>query len=242
MKAAIFGDIHGNVAALRAVARDMERVGVDYKVCTGDVVFKGPAPSEALAFLCELGCDGLIVGNTDQWLVQGFPQGFSPPPERLAQLQAYREWALARLSQDELATLRSFAFSHQFSLGPHRVQVVHSSPKSTEDWYAATASDHELAAIFEGAAACDTLVYGHIHTPYIRRVRRRWLMNTGSVGNPIDGDARASYLLLEADEGGLNVQIRRVPYEVGESIELATEREFPFVTTYADALRSGQAF
>jgi len=242
MKAAIFGDIHGNQAALVAVARDMEQLGVEYKVCTGDVVFRGPAPSESLSLLLEMGCDGLVVGNTDQWLVQGFPVGFAPPPERLARLQTYRAWALERLAEQELAMLRSFAFSHRFSLGPHTVQVVHSSPKSTEDWYAASGSDEQLLPIFEGAVPCDILVYGHIHTPYVRRINRRWLINAGSVGNPVDGDARASYLLLEYDRGGLNVQIRRVAYDVAETIRLAEEREFPEAKAYAEALRSGQAF
>jgi len=181
------------------------------------------------------------VGNTDQWLFRGFPEGFAPPPERLAQLQAYREWALERLQPQELEALQSFAFSHQFALGPHTVRVVHSSPKSTEDWYAASSSDEELASIFEGAGACDILVYGHIHTPFVRRINRRWLINAGSVGNPVDGDARASYLLLEYDRGGLNVQIRRVAYDAAVTISLASERDFPRAKAYGEALRSGQS-
>lgn len=239
MKAAIFGDIHGNAAALRAVFDDMDRIGVDYAVCTGDIAFRGPAPLESLSLLLERGCDGFVVGNTDQWLYQGFPEGFSPPPERLEQLRTFREWALERLGASDLATFRSFAFSHRFSLGPHTVLVVHSSPKSTEDWYDAASSDQELLPLFEGAGACDILVYGHIHTPFVRRIHRRWLMNTGSVGNPVDGDYRASYLLLEADRNGLHVQIRRVAYDVDETARLAAERGFPLAEAYAQALRTG---
>lgn len=241
MKAAIFGDIHGNAAALEAVLEDMERLGVDLKICHGDVVFRGPAPVRALSLLLDAGCDGLVVGNTDQWLVQGFPSGVTPPPERLEMLQAYREWALARLDQEDLAHLSSFTRSHTFSLEGQSVTVVHASPKSTEDMYPASSSDTQLLPILDGVES-DVLVCGHIHTPYVRRLQSRWVINTGSVGQPIDGDPRASYLVLEADEGGLNIQIRRVSYDVEASAKAAQQDDFPYPTLYREAIRLGKSF
>lgn len=241
MRAAIFGDIHGNAVALQAVLNDINRLGVDVKVCHGDAAFRGPEPQRSLSLLLEAGCDGLVVGNTDQWLFQGFPAGLNPPPERARMLELYREWALARLDEAALASLRSFAFSHTLSLGKEAVTVVHSSPKSTEDMYAASSSDDELMPILEGAKG-DVLVCGHIHTPYARRLAGRWVINTGSVGHPFDGDPRASYVVLEAGDGGLHVQIRRVAYDVEETVKAAQKGDFPYLEQYVHAIRTGQAF
>lgn len=242
MRAAIFGDVHANAAALQAVLADMEQLGVDLKIFHGDAVFRGPEPDKAHALLWDARCDGLVVGNTDQWLFQGFPAGFAPPPERQERLQRYREWALARLDQGALDRLRSLAFSHTFSLGTTTVTVVHSSPKSTEDWYAASASDAELSPILEGIES-DVLVCGHIHTPYARRLGARWVINAGSVGQPVDGDPRASYAVLEANGGSLSVQIRRVAYDVEATVRAATSAgDFPYPEEYVEAIRMGRAF
>lgn len=59
------------------------------------------------------------------------------------------------------------------------------------------------------------IVFGHTHRPGVRRVGRRTMVNSGSVGLPYDGDPRASYALL--DEGCPS--IRRVPYDVEREIQ-----------------------
>jgi diadenosine tetraphosphatase ApaH/serine/threonine PP2A family protein phosphatase len=48
--------------------------------------------------------------------------------------------------------------------------------------------------------------------------------NTGSAGQPWDGDPRASYLLI--DEG--RPRIRRVPYDVDAAARDAADAGFPF--------------
>lgn len=242
MKVAIFGDIHGNAQALEAVRRDVTRIGVDLKICLGDVAFRGPEPSRTLSLLQELECDALVVGNTDQWLFQGFPPGFDAPVERRKMLEAYRTWALSRLSESDLENLRSFTFSHTFTLGAQTVLAVHASARSTEDWFPSSSSDDELRAIFAGSERGDILVCGHIHTPYVRRIDGRWVINTGSVGHPADGDPRASYLVLEADDHGFSVQLRRVAYDVEATVRAASKDDFPYASTYQEALRLGQSF
>jgi len=242
MKLAVFGDIHGNIRALDAVLQDMERIGIDKRVCLGDLAFRGPDPRGSIERVFSLGLDGLIVGNTDQWLFQGFPEGFAPGEERLKRLSTFRQWALERITPAQLEALRRLPLAATVKLGDHTVTVVHSSPVSTESWYAASLSDEELAPIFTGAGACDVLVCGHIHTPYVRRINRRWLVNTGSVGNPIDGDYRASYALLTVEDGGLSIQIRRVPYDVAGTIQDAERAGFPYAKEYGEALRCGALF
>ena len=242
MKLAIFGDIHGNRRALEAVLTDIDQLEVDARICLGDLAFRGPDPQGAIDRVLGMELDGLVVGNTDQWLFQGFPAGFSPGEERLKRLTSFREWALERIDQTSLDKLASLPLSTTIKLGDHTVTVVHASPTSTEAWFDASLGNQELAEIFTGAGPCDTLVCGHIHTPYVRRINRRWLINTGSVGNPIDGDYRASYALLTAEDGGLSIQIRRVAYDVAKVGEDARKAGFPFAEEYAEAIRCGAQF
>ena len=233
---------HGNLAALHAVLDDARRQGAEGFVVMGDLAFKGPQPAETVQVIRDLAPLRAIVGNTDQWLFQGFPDGFNPPAERRAQLEAWRSWALARLGETELAYLQALPFSAQLQLGSSQVLFVHSSPRSTEDWFPSSASDAELEPLLAAApAGVHVLVCGHIHTPYVRRIAGRTVVNTGSVGNPVDGDPRASYLLLEADGAELGITLRRVPYDLEATCASAARSGFPLADAYAASLRAARA-
>ena len=59
-------DIHGNLAALRAVLRDVHLAGVDHIVVGGDVV-PGPMPRETLAALMNVNVTvQFLYGNGDR--------------------------------------------------------------------------------------------------------------------------------------------------------------------------------
>src|SRR5690606_17775228 len=93
----VFGDIHGNSVALDAVLEDMDRQGVDAKICLGDVAFRGPDPVGSLERVFGAGLQGLIIGNTDQWLYQGFPAGFAPGEEKRRRLETFLAWSRERI-------------------------------------------------------------------------------------------------------------------------------------------------
>ena len=65
------------------------------------------------------------------------------------------------------------------------------------------------------------------------------LLNTGSVGKPKDGDWRAGYALVEADEGVGEVEFVRVEYDLERAVEGIHRSELP--DEVADQLRAGGA-
>jgi hypothetical protein len=72
MRAAVLADIHGNLPALEAVLKDVNRAGVDIVVLNGDIA-DGPMPVQTLERLVEIGERAIWVrGNTDRWLVEAF--------------------------------------------------------------------------------------------------------------------------------------------------------------------------
>ena len=61
----IYGDIHGNRAALEAVYADMQAKGFQNRICLGDLVGYGTFPNEVIEMVRESG-DPTLMGNYDQ--------------------------------------------------------------------------------------------------------------------------------------------------------------------------------
>ena len=67
------------------------------------------------------------------------------------------------------------------------------------------------------------VTYAHIHHPYTRSVSARVIANTGSVSLSWDGDARASYLLLDDS----TPWIRRVACDLDKELEALFHCDLP---------------
>jgi diadenosine tetraphosphatase ApaH/serine/threonine PP2A family protein phosphatase len=73
-------------------------------------------------------------------------------------------------------------------------------------------SDDSLQQRLAGCEA-DLVIVGHTHIPLDRQVGRIRVVNLGSVSNPVTQGLQATYVLLEADEHGYRIQLRRVDYD-----------------------------
>src|SRR5690606_29794467 len=126
-------------------------------------------------------------------------------------LEDFRAWAVDRLDRSDLSWLETLPMSHTVQLGPERIFFVHASPGDTELVIPATADEAQFTPLLESPEP-SVIIYGHIHVPFIRRIRGRTIANTGSVGLPFDGDPRASYLVLSDDGDTVSISWRRVRY------------------------------
>ncbi len=86
-----------------------------------------------------------------------------------------------------------------------------------------------------GSIGSQTVVYGHIHRPYVRTLSTLTVANAGSVGLPYDGDRRASYLLLDESKP----VIRRVAYDVDREIKALKGSGLPHVAWMVKMLETG---
>ena len=123
-----------------------------------------------------------------------------------------------RLGEERLSWLRSLPLL-QIN---EPVALVHASPGNP--WVAPSAqdSDEQFSSVYSSIAQ-SIVVYGHIHQPFIRRIGSRTIANSGSVGQPHDGDHRASYLLVN----GSQVEIRRVEYDLAREIQAVRSSGLP---------------
>ncbi len=90
-----------------------------------------------------------------------------------------------------------------------------------------------------GARAGDVICFGHTHKPWERAVKGVRFVNTGSVGRPKDGDARACYVALTVDASGSQVEFVRVDYDVEETARGILESDLP--SEFADVIRTGRS-
>jgi putative phosphoesterase len=99
-------------------------------------------------------------------------------------------------------------------LGGLRVAVFHGSPMRPLTSYVFPDDAKAQADGLLWSTRADILVLGHTHIPYLVETRRGKVVNPGSVGQPRDGDPRASYAILDTDSG--TVEHHRVDYPIDE--------------------------
>lgn len=229
MRVAVISDVHGNLAALKAVLADVIRRGpFDVVVNAGDLGFGGPRPREVVDLLMSRGFP-TVVGNTDEW-VAGLPGG----PEAVV------AWARARLAPHHLDYLRALPRLHRVEApdAPPLV-IVHATPTSTTAVLEPDAPEEVVVRAFEEAGS-RALVYGHIHRAYRREVAGGLVVNAGSVGFPFDGLTQPAWALLWSGGGRWHAEIVRVPYdheEVARDLEASDHPEGP---AFARRLRTGR--
>jgi putative phosphoesterase len=206
----IVSDIHSNLTALKRVIEDTG--GFDAAICAGDAVGYGPEPGECVETLKKMGVRA-VSGNHDVGVVNG---------EGTTHFNVHAAAAIdvnrRLLDQTQLEWLRRLRKSLEMNIEGINVSVFHGSP-DRPIWEYVYPSDAMLrAAEFFEATGADLLILGHTHVPFVHRLNGRALMNPGSVGQPRDGDPRASYALADLTEGGFEVSLRRVEYDIDETV------------------------
>jgi putative phosphoesterase len=208
-KLAVLSDIHGNLAALHAVADHIDRWNPDTVVVAGDIVNRGPRSLECLRFVLTRAAESgwrIIRGNHEEYVLRVVHD----PGTRPGLEGAVREnvgWT-ARQIGDAVAVIESLPA--QISLHApdgSEVRVVHASMRHNRDNILADTPDELVRE--QVAPASPLIVVGHTHRPLIRTVDATLVVNAGSVGLPFDGDTRASYAQLTW-QAGWQAEIVRV--------------------------------
>lgn len=218
----VLSDIHGNLEALQAVFRAVERRRYSGVLCLGDLVGYGASPNAVVARMRRLKNLLIVRGNHDK-VASGLENGDN---FNSSALEAAR-WTLGRLTPPNLAFLQSLP------RGPREVLPgVFLAHGSILDEDAYLFSDFDAYQSFR-ASPFRLCFFGHTHFPVLYQESRRgvdflplsgdtvevvldpdarYLVNPGSVGQPRDRNPKASFAEFFPETGRL--VLRRVPYDV----------------------------
>ena len=206
-KLLVISDIHGNWPALQAIREEADAV-----VCLGDIVSYGPFPRECVAWIRERAAY-VIRGNHDTAVSHGGDSGAAAHKRQLA--VATLEHHRRLLSADEAAWLGDLPTEASLRMDDYRLRAFHATPTDHLFSYRITPdlADEELKKEVADVRA-DIVLLGHTHLPMSRGAWTKVVLNPGSVGQPLDGDPRASYAVVR---DGV-VEIRRVSYDIETTV------------------------
>jgi predicted phosphodiesterase len=230
MRIAVLSDVHGNLPALEAVLEALKPYDAVWQL--GDIVGYGPQPDEVVARLADEKAIG-VRGNHDSAAIGELDTDAFNDDARTAV-----EWTADRISSETrswLAALPLRTVDQPFTL-------VHGSPRDPTWEYVFSAG---VARANLPAFETRHCLVGHTHVPLVFRERKnggmettvaradatfkldgaRAIVNPGSVGQPRDGDPRASAMLLDTEKH--RVEWRRVEYPIERTQKLMADLDLP---------------
>lgn len=240
MRYGIMSDIHSNLEALESVLKAMETERIDKIICLGDIVGYGPNPNECIEKMEEI--DGLILaGNHDLAAIGWKDIDWFNSYAKEAIL--WTESQLTTESKKYLSYLPEVISQKDFIL-------VHGSLYHFTDEYIMTSVAARKS--FDIMGHRELLLTGHTHysTIFFRKKKQltkalspiqnlrlanedviyllddvQSIINVGSVGQPRDGDNRASFGVLDLE--ARTITIKRIPYNIKKTQAKMTNAGLP---------------
>ncbi|PIQ86189.1 MAG: hypothetical protein COV74_05805 [Candidatus Omnitrophica bacterium CG11_big_fil_rev_8_21_14_0_20_45_26] len=214
---AIISDIHSNLEALETVLTDIDRRRVEKIISPGDIIGYGANPSLCLALASER-CQVIVKGNHEEAILSAKERSKFNTWAREAIL-----WTMDHLDQKEKDVIESWPYITTDQEAD--LTLVHGSPDHIRQFrYLFESGDIDNAFSAFQTGVC---FVGHTHVPmlftesgrekqlkagsYPLDAKERYIINPGSVGQPRDGDRRASYALFDTEKRVL--EIVRLDYD-----------------------------
>src|SRR3569623_3685597 len=202
MRVAALYDVHAMPWALEAVLAAVDDEKVDKVVFGGDYLY-GPYPRETVAMIRAL--DAIVLrGNC----------------EDLAE-----EWERAELAPGDLEWLQSLPLAAIVD----DVLYCHAAPDDNTPITTAITPDDAVLATFGDTRG--TVVIGHTHHQFDRRVGDLRVINAGSVGMAYEGDVAAYWAVLEDGEPSF----RRTPFDVERAVAEMRRSDWPHGPEFVEA-------
>ncbi len=220
MKIGIISDIHSNSEAINSVLKNIEKV--DEFICLGDIVGYGADPNYCIEKIKDLNCK-CIGGNHDFAVVGKININYFNYAAKAAIL-----WTSLHLKKENLNFLLNLKKKIELK---NNVLAVHGSPQNPLSEYILDKNTANLIfskfnfkICFVGhshLAGCFSFNENNNQIDYIDysnggcieiSKNKRYIINCGSVGQPRDGNPKASYGIYNLKNGIVNIY--RVSYPI----------------------------
>ena len=240
MRFAIFSDLHANLEATEAVLSDAHEKQCSHYVCLGDLVGYNANPHECVELVRQMECP-VVKGNHDEQASLGkSSRDFNDLAEQAI------SWTRANLTDADKQWLAELRMTRQV----RDFTVVHATLDTPNEWgYVFNNLDAVASFTYQHTPIC---FFGHTHVAGafvrddgVRRVKteqlmiepgKKYFINTGSVGQPRDGDPRAAYCIYDTEKSV--VEQRRVKYDLPKAQRKIIDAGLPRLL--ADRLELGR--
>jgi len=243
MKVAVISDIHANRHAFEAALEAIAYSEASELWCLGDLVGYGAEP-DACVELAREHVAVCLAGNHDMAVTGEIAMDEFSKGARIA-----AQWTRDVISPENLRYLQTLRpTGEEDSIG-----LFHASPRDPVWEYVLSTLLAELCLDVQRNRVC-LIGHSHVALSFVRpegelasgeprRAGERldlssgeWLVNPGSVGQPRDGDPRASWLLLDLDL--MNASFHRETYDVAGAAAAIRAARLP--DSLAERLEYGQ--
>ncbi len=206
MRILLLSDIHGNSDALKQVLENAPRHDAVWVL--GDLVDYGPEPHVVIDMIRNLKPEIIVRGNHDHAVAFNTDCLCSPKTHELS-VYTRENISYKLLSREHIEWLRLLPVRREVSIGDVEIYLVHGSPRNPLYGYFYPDMNRELMKLYltpsimavrPRIVGADIVVVGHTHIVLDIMVDSVRVINPGSVGQPRDGDNRASYAILDLDK------------------------------------------
>ncbi len=204
-------DVHGNASALEAVLAELDDVRPDAVVFGGDLA-AGALPRETIALARAAPTGRYVQGNADREMIRGREGPITG-------------WPAAQIDDEDRAFLSSF----ELTVVLDEVLYCHATPYDDEPFVTVLTSD-EIAQETIGEVEQPTVVIGHTHSQFDRRLGDLRLVNAGSVGMPYEDRPGAYWALVRDGEP----ELRRTDYDLEAAAERIRTTNWPIAARWVE--------
>ncbi len=233
MRYAIIADIHANLTAFMAVLVDIEQKGeVEELWCLGDIIGYGPDPHQCIELLRKAQhiC---VAGNHDLAAIGEIDTSDFNPDAAAA-----CEWTAGQLNAADRVYIKNLPLA----IERDDFTLVHGSPRQPIWEYVLSIGTARENFTYFKSKYC---LVCHTHVPAIFKQGKggscsfsqfstkeetvlgeeRLIINPGAVGQPRDGDPRASYAIYDSESK--TISLHRVPYDIAATQARMVEKRLP---------------
>jgi predicted phosphodiesterase len=222
MRIAIISDIHSNLEALTKTMEIIDQQSVDEIICLGDIIGYGANPNECIGLVRQR-CKIVIKGNHEEAVLD-----ISLAEHFTENARTAIVWTRNQITEENFTYLRSLPLVHRAS----SAMFVHASPCEPSEWnyiFEEDAASHAFQCFSESLC-----FIGHTHIPAIFSMNghasvitknERYLVNVGSVGQPRDWNAQASFGIFDTDRW--TYKNIRAPYDVETAMKKIVHTALP---------------
>ena len=232
MRTLIVSDVHSNLEAFESVIEDAKiRAGFDEVWSLGDLIRYGPDPVACIDLLREFDHKA-VIGNHDLASIGKLSLEAFNPYAKAANL-----WTADQLKPEHI----DYLASQPLRLEIEEFTAVHGSPRDPVWEYVVN-----VAAAIASFMHFDTnwCLVGHSHVPFLCTPEEdgakfvdfpldspitlgedRVIVNPGGVGQPRDGDPRASYAIYDSDLS--TITHHRAAYDIPRTQSKMKEHGLP---------------